>query len=57
MVLNASNRCWSDQETDPMPFVYHGFVPAGLGIMILTLGGYQLLQYWRKRPDRSRFLK
>lgn len=57
MGLNASNRCWSDLETDPMPFVYHGFVPAGVGIMLLILGGRQLLQYWRKRQTRARFLK
>lgn len=48
MVLNALNACWSDLETDPMPLFYHGFVPAAILLMVISLGVRQLWEYWKQ---------
>jgi len=48
MVLNALSACWSDLETDPMPLFYHGFVPAAILLMVISLGVRQLWEYWKQ---------
>lgn len=32
-----------------MPFSYHGFAPAAILIMLLTLAAKQLYDYWNNR--------
>lgn len=32
-----------------MPLFYHGFVPAGIGLMMMTLAAKQVYLYWKKR--------